>query len=81
MGEGKPVYVIARVYPVGRRDRNEEEYLVVNTDITELTLRIKKMELYSAENKEKLRNLMEEHQLLKTNIASFIRKKEGQRTS
>jgi PAS domain S-box-containing protein len=76
-GEGKPVYVIGRVYPVGRRDRNEEEYLVVNTDITELTLRIKKMELYSAENKEKLRNLMEEHQLLKTNIASFIRKKEG----
>jgi len=77
MGEGKPVYVIARVYPVGGRDRNQEEYLVVNTDITELTLRIKKMELYSAENKEKLRNLMEEHQLLKTNIASFIRKKEG----
>jgi len=35
------------------------------------------VELYSAENKEKLRSLMEEHQLLKTNIASFIRKKEG----
>jgi PAS domain S-box-containing protein len=75
-GEGSPVYVIARVYPLRRRDRDEKECLVVNTDITELTLKMKKMELYSAENKEKLRNLMEEHQLLKTNIASFIRKKQ-----
>ena len=74
-GEGKPIYVIARVYSIGPRDRNKEECLVVNTDITELTLRMKKMELYSAENKEKLRNLMEEHQLLKTNIAAFIRNK------
>lgn len=75
-GEGNPVYVIARVYPLGRKDGNEKECLVVNTDITELTLRMKKVELYSAENKEKLRHLMEEHQLLKTNIASFIRKKQ-----
>ena len=75
-GEGKPVYVVARIYPVGSGDGNEKECLVLNTDITELTLRMKKMELFSAENKEKYRNLMEEHQLLKKNIASFIRKKE-----
>jgi PAS domain S-box-containing protein len=76
-GDGKPVYVVARVYPLGGRDRNAKECLVVNTDITELTLRMKKAELYSAENKEKLRTLTEEYQLLKTNLASFIRKKEG----
>ena len=80
--DGNPVYVIARVYPVGRKGTSGRGCLVVNTDITELTLRMKRMELQSAENKERLRNLTEEYQLLKTNIASFIRKKEGdQRTS
>ena len=75
-GDGKSAYVIARMVPIRSGNANEKECMVVNTDITELTLRLKKMELDSAENKEKLRNLMEEHQLLKANIASFIRRKQ-----
>ncbi len=74
-GDGQPIYVIARIYSVRTEEGKENECLVVNTDITELTLRMKKTELDSAEHKEKLRNLMEEYQLLKSNIASFIRKK------
>ena len=74
--EGKPVYVMAKAYPVRGADEQSTECVIVNTNITELRLRIKKLEIYASENKEKLKNLTEEYDLLKKNIATFIRKKD-----
>jgi PAS domain S-box-containing protein len=73
--EGKPVYVIAEAYP-SKGSGDERECLIINTDITELRLRMKKLEIYAAETKEKLKSITEEYDLLKRNIASFIRKKD-----
>ncbi|MEW6666809.1 MAG: PAS domain S-box protein [Thermodesulfobacteriota bacterium] len=74
--EGKAVYVLAKVYPVEIAEGDGRECAVVNTNVTDLRLRIRKLELYAAETKEKLKSLNEEYDLLKKNIASFIRKKE-----
>ncbi len=74
--EHRPVYVQARVYAVGDPSGRAKECLVVNTDITDLRLRMKKLELYAANTKEKLKKLTGEHNMLKRNIATFIRKKE-----
>jgi PAS domain S-box-containing protein len=74
--EGKPVYGLARVYPVESAEGEGSECVVSNTNVTELQLKIKKLELYAAESKEKLKSLTEEHELLRKNIATFIRKKE-----
>jgi len=76
--EGKPVYVTAKVYPFLAGNRGEKECAVVNANVTDITLRLKKSESEAIEAKEKLKTLSEEHGLLKKNIASFIRKKEEQ---
>lgn len=44
--------------------------------LRDMTSRLKKSEAEAAETKEKLKSLTEEHNLLKKNIAAFIRKKE-----
>jgi PAS domain S-box-containing protein len=76
--EGKPVYVSAKVYPLQAGNGGEKECAVVNANVTDITLRLKKSESEATEAKEKLKTLSEEHGLLKKNIASFIRKKEEQ---
>ena len=75
--DGRPVYVTARVYPLQVGNGGEKECAVVNANVTDMTLRLKKSESEALEIKEKLKILSEEHELLKKNIASFIRKKEG----
>jgi PAS domain S-box-containing protein len=74
--EKKPVYVLAKVYPSKVADGKGKECVIINTDITKLKLRIKKLEVYAVEIKEKLKTLSEEYALLKQNIAAFIRKKD-----
>jgi PAS domain S-box-containing protein len=76
--EGKPVYVSVKVYPLQAGNGGEKECAVVNANVTDITLRLKKSESEATEAKEKLKILSEEHGLLKKNIASFIRKKEEQ---
>jgi PAS domain S-box-containing protein len=75
--EGKPLYVIARVYPVATKKSEEKECAVVNTVVTELVLRLRRVEVDAAEAREKLKNVSEEHELLKRNIATFIRGKDA----
>jgi len=74
--EGKPVYVAARVYPLQAGNGGEKECAVVNANVTDIALRLKKSETEAVETKEKLKAMSEEYGLLKKNIASFIRKKE-----
>jgi PAS domain S-box-containing protein len=74
--EGKPVFVTAKVYPLQPGNGGEQECAVVNADVTDIAVRLIKSESEAAETKEKLKTLSEEHDLLKKNIASFIRKKE-----
>lgn len=73
--EGKPVYVIARGYTTESPDGTAKECVILLTDVTELRLRIRQLEVYASETKEKLKSITEEHSLLKKNIASFLRKK------
>jgi PAS domain S-box-containing protein len=78
--EGKPLYMIARVYPVEAQNGQGMECAVVNTNVTELALRVRQAEIEAAEAKERLKSVREEHDLLKRNIAAFIRGKEESRT-
>lgn len=75
-GDGKAVYVLARVLPIEAAEGENKECAVVNTNITALRLRLKEVELYAAESKEKLKNLTKEYDLLKKNVATMIRKKD-----
>lgn len=72
----KPIYVLVRAFPAQSADGTNKECVFLAMDITDLRLRIKKLELYAAESKENLKTLSEEYDLLKKNIATFIRKKE-----
>lgn len=72
----QPVYVLARIYTVRDPSSRAKECMIVNTDITELRLRMKKLEIYASKTKERLKKLTDEYDLLKRNIATFIRKKE-----
>ena len=74
---GGPVHVLAHVYPLQPANGKSKECVVVNTDITDITLRMKKLERDSAETKEKLKNMTDEYALLRKNLATYIRKKEG----
>jgi PAS domain S-box-containing protein len=74
--DGKPVYVLAKAFPVDVGEEEGRECVIINANVTDLRLRLKKLELYAAETKEKLKSLTEEYDLLKRNIASFIRKKD-----
>jgi PAS domain S-box-containing protein len=77
--DGKPVYVLSYAR-LGGEGKNGKECVVTNADVTELRLKMKRVELYASETKEKLKSLSEEHELLKRNIASFIRKKDDGRS-
>jgi PAS domain S-box-containing protein len=74
--DGRPVYVTARVYLLRPGNGGEKECAVVNANVTDIALRLKRSESEAMETREKLKTLSEEHDLLKRNIASFIRKKE-----
>jgi len=74
--EGEPVYVLARVFPLETSKEKDKECVIVSTNITDLKLRMKELEADVLESKEELRNLSEEYDLLKKNIATFLRGKE-----
>jgi len=78
---GNPMYVMARVFPSHSNDGKDMDCVIVNTDITELRLKIKKLSRYAAESQDKFKILSEEHNLLKKNIAAFIRKKDDKEPS
>jgi PAS domain S-box-containing protein len=73
--KGKPVYVLAKTYPIHDSSEKVKECVVINTDITELRIRIKEVGRRAAESEEKLKKVTESYNLLTKNIASFIRKK------
>ena len=74
--QGEPVHVLARVYPVQTIDGKSKECVVVNTDITDLALRMKELEREAIDAKEKLKSMNDEYALLRKNIATYIRKKD-----
>jgi len=73
--EGRAVYVAAKVYPLQAVNGGEKECEVVNANVTDIALRLKKSETEAVETKERLKSLSEERDLLKKNIANFIRNK------
>jgi len=72
----KSVYVKARVFPSQCPESEIPECVVMNTDITELKLQLKKLRNVASESSEKYKGLSEEYNLLKKNVANFIRKKD-----
>jgi PAS domain S-box-containing protein len=74
---GRPVHVLASAYLVRSADGKPKECVVINTDITNLTERMKQFERDSVETKERLKSITEEYALLRKNIATYIRKKDG----
>jgi PAS domain S-box-containing protein len=79
--KGDPLYVLARVFPVPSDDEESMDCVVVNTNITELRMKIKKLSRYVTESQDKFKTLSEEYDLLKKNIAAFIRKKDNKEAS
>ncbi len=75
--DGEPVYVRAELYPSKSYSGTIEGCVIINTDITDLKLKLRILQQTLAKNKEKLKALSEEYDLLKRNIASFIRRKDG----
>jgi len=73
---GNSIYILAKVYPVKDAEGEIQECIVVNTDITELKLKMKQLGRSAVDSRDRLKKLTEEHNLLKRNIAAFIRKKE-----
>ncbi len=73
---GEPVYVLTRAYLSRSLGGKVKECVLIHTDITDLRLKLKRLRLYAAESKERLKSLTEEHNLLRKNIATFIRQKE-----
>jgi PAS domain S-box-containing protein len=74
--EGKPIFVIARAYPIVAADGKGRECVIANTDITPLKLKLIKLERHAIQSNEKIKTLSDEYDLLKKNIASFIRPKD-----
>jgi PAS domain S-box-containing protein len=74
--QGEPVYVLAKIMPEYGAAGEIRSCTVVHTDITDLKLRLKRLERFAVDSKEKYKKLADEYQLLKRNIATFIRKKE-----
>jgi PAS domain S-box-containing protein len=73
---GEPIYVLAKAYSTEASEQKGKECIIVNTNITELKLKMKELEEDAQESKEQLENLAEEYDLLKKNIATYIRGKE-----
>lgn len=74
--DGEGVHVLAEAYPIQTSEGRSKECVIVNTDITDFKLRMKRLERDSAETKEKLKSMTDEYALLRKNIATYIRKKE-----
>ena len=66
--------MLANAYLSQSADGKSKECIVMNTDITSLTVRMKQMEKDSAETKERLKSMADEYALLrkKTVQAPFI---------
>jgi PAS domain S-box-containing protein len=74
--DGKPVFVIAKAYPMLTHAGKDLECVITNTDITNIKLHMIKLERHAVKSNEKIKTLSEEYELLKKNIASFIRPKD-----
>ena len=74
---GKAVYVMARIFPCHNSANNAVECVFINTDITQLQVKLKKLRQLASESNEKYKELSEEYDLMKKNLATFIRKKES----
>jgi ABC-type antimicrobial peptide transport system ATPase subunit len=72
---GKNVYVIARMMLKEAADGKSKEFVVLNTNITGLRMRLRKVEKIALENKERYKAVSDECTMLKRNIAAFMRKK------
>jgi PAS domain S-box-containing protein len=72
-GKGEPVYVLVTASPIKTPAGKIGECVFVHTEITDLRMKLRGLERKAIDNREKLKNLEEEHALLKKNIASFIR--------
>ncbi|RLB33965.1 MAG: hypothetical protein DRH12_17865 [Deltaproteobacteria bacterium] len=77
--DGDPVYVRAELFPLREDSGNVVGCVIINTDVTDLKIRTAMLQRALIQNKERLRTLTEEYNLLKKNIASFIRRKEGEK--
>ena len=75
--EGKQIYVLAKAYPLRSPDKRSLECVIVSRNITELKVKQRKLKLYASESKGKLKSLTEEYDLLKKNVANFIREKDA----
>ena len=73
--QGEPRYVLANAFSVLSGDGKSKECVVVNTDITSLRLKISQLERDETEAQEQLRRLSDEYELLRKNLASYIRGK------
>ncbi|MFW6147065.1 MAG: PAS domain-containing protein [Thermodesulfobacteriota bacterium] len=73
---GEPIHVMVIAYLVQSPDGDFKECVVMNTNITPLTARMKELEKDSAEAKERLKSMADEYALLRRNLATYIRKKE-----
>jgi len=73
--EGKSIYVLAKAYPVPAASGESQDCVVINTDITDIKLKLKKIGHHAVEREEKLRKVTEDYNLLTKNVASFLRKK------
>ena len=75
-GKGKPIYVFASAFPSKSIDGEYQECIVDNTDVSDLWLKMTRSSRFAAESNEKLKTLSKDYNLLKKNLATFIRKKE-----
>ncbi|UCE33986.1 MAG: PAS domain-containing protein [Deltaproteobacteria bacterium] len=73
--QGEPRYVLANAFSVLSGDGKSKECVVVNTDITGLRLKISQLERDETEAQEQLRRLSDEYELLRKNLARYIRGK------
>ena len=73
--QGEPRYVLANAFSVLSGDGKSQECVVVNTDITSLKLKINQLERDETEAQEQLRRLSDEYELLRKNLARYIRGK------
>jgi len=77
--QGQAVHVLASVYPLQTIHGKSKECVVINTDITNLALRIKELKQEAIEAKEKLKSINDEYTLLRKNIATYIRRKDTEK--
>ncbi len=77
--DGEPLYVRAELFPHRDESGQIAGCIVINMDITDLKVRVAMLQRALIKNKEKLKSLADEYNLLKKNLASFLRKKENEK--